>query len=72
MSKKRKTVEGAIPFYRLPVGQTFRHDSEWTLPFAGIKRGLAIKTSTLCYRYIEDGMECRVGNRNTHVVPTDK
>jgi hypothetical protein len=72
MSKQRKTVEGAIPFCRLPVGQTFRHDSEWAFPFSGMKTGLAIKTSTLNYRYIEDGMECRVGNKNTGVVPTDK
>lgn len=72
MTKKHRTVEGAIPFYRLPVGQTFRHDSEWTFPFSGMKQGLAVKTSATGYRYIEDGMECKVGSRNTPVVPTDK
>lgn len=72
MSKKRKTLDGAIPFSHLSIGKTFRFDSEWLFPFSGMKIGLATKISSLDYRYVDDGMVCRVGNKKTGVVPTDK
>jgi len=51
------------------VGQAFRFTTEWDFPYSGMKTGVAIKTSGGGYRYVSDGMECRVGSRNTLVVP---
>jgi|APGre2960657373_1045057.scaffolds.fasta_scaffold194622_2 hypothetical protein len=69
MSKRKTKAEGAISFSRLGVGQAFRFTTEWDFPYSGMKTGVAVKTSGGGYRYVSDGMECRVGSRNALVVP---
>lgn len=68
MSKLTK-ADGAVPFCKLAIGQAFRFTTEWDFPHSGMKTGVAVKTSGGGYRYLADGMECRVGSRNTLTMP---
>jgi hypothetical protein len=55
-------------FGKLSIGQHFRFASEMDFPFSGMKRGECIKLSTRRYRYVEDGLESRVGSVNVQVM----
>lgn len=57
-------------FKDLAIGETFRFDSEYTMPYSGMKKGLARKVSKRKYVYVDDGMECEVGSINTGVLRT--
>jgi len=57
-----------VPFKELSIGETFRMSSEWDFMFSGMKTGLCRKVSARKYRYVDDGMECRIGSINTDVV----
>jgi hypothetical protein len=71
MIMAKKTVHPeAIKFASLNVGKTFRFESEWSLPFSGMKKGLLVKTSRSGYKFVECGMECRIGSKNALIVPT--
>jgi len=48
-------------FKELAVGDTFRFESENTMPHSGMKTGPWVKLSEQRYVHAEDGMKCRVG-----------
>lgn len=57
-----------MKFKDLAIGETFRFQSEFSMPFSGMKTGLCEKISKRKYKYVADGMECEVGTITVEVV----
>jgi hypothetical protein len=58
-----------MQFRDLSIGQPFRFERELSGSLVGIKTGEAVKSGRKKYRFVKDGMECRVGSIRADVVP---
>jgi hypothetical protein len=58
-----------MQFKDLTIGQPFVFEWELSRSLIGMKTGEAVKSGRKKYRYLKDGMECRVSSVTQEVVP---
>jgi hypothetical protein len=60
-----------MQFKDLSIGQFFRFEREVTGSVVGMKTGEVVKCGRKKYRFVKDGMVCRVGSVRAEVLPVD-